>query len=425
MYFIWRTFRKISSYIEFISFTFITLYIWETQQSLYPILIFAAVFFAGSPLGSLISVYVCNKISPKIASLLGAFFQTGQALLFIMMYDAIGVEQIVLLGVLGGIGSGFKNVAEYVFERKYESINPEYIVQGTKLFWWEIIKLIATFISSYIVYSHWGFNLLFQIILASLVINSILIVFLSNDFQTKKSQVFNVFKFPGTNPLKGMISRSEYLDGFYDGINQTLIPVTLLFFVGDFLDWGLVNTLLIIFAVFFNIVVTKTSNNFTYKNYYAVSALLLAGTSILLITNFNIYVLLTYMLIMTMNEVSGTIGYNTTIENLTNQDSSKQYMIPEYKLFTEVFFNLGRLSPLTLMIVLGIDYTDEFIVRMALTVGSLLPLLVMSLFGNTFVYNIHTESTDIDPNVVKKTIEVTESLVTPKTSQQPESLPNS
>jgi hypothetical protein len=100
-------------------------------------------------------------------------------------------------------------------------------------------------------------------------------------------------------------------------------------------------------------------------------------------------------------------------------------MIPEYKLFTEVFFNLGRLSPLTLMIVLGIDYTDEFIVRMALTVGSLLPLLVMSLFGNTFVYNIHTESTDIDPNVVKKTIEVTESLVTPKTSQQPESLPNS
>lgn len=420
MYFVWRTFRKISSYIEYISFTFISLYLWETQQSLYPILIFTAVFFASSPLGSLLSVYTCNKISPKIALLLAAFFQTGQALLFIMMFNAIGVEQIVLLGLFGGIGSGFKNVAEYVYERKYETINPEYVVQGTKLFWWEIIKLLATFISAYIVYSQGGFNFLFQILLASLVINSILIVFLSNEFQTKKSQVFNAFKFPGTNPLKGMMVKSEYVDGFYDGINQTLIPVTLLFFVGDILDWGLVNTLLIVFAIFFNIVVTKSSNNFTYKNFYALSALLLAGTSILLITNFNIYVLLTYMLIMTMNEVSGTIGYNTTIENLTNQDGSKQYMIPEYKLLTDVFFNLGRLSPLILLIILGIDYTDEFVVRLALTVSSLLPLLVLSLFGNTIVYNIHSEANNNEPEIVEKNEDV-ESLVKPTTSPQPES----
>ena len=396
MFFIWRTFRKISYYLEYISFTFLILYLWEQYRTLYPVITFATAFFIVAMIGATFSVFVTNTISPKISLLLSAFSLTGQAIVFIYFYNSLEAYNVILLGILGGLGSGFKCIPEYVFERLYESKNPEFEVQATKAYWWEVIKLLTTFLSAYIVYTGGGYNLLFQVILGAHVVNSLLILLLTNKFISKKNNFINILKIPGTNPLKWLIIKSEFMDGIYEGINLILIPVALLYFVRDILDWGLVNTLLIVLSIFFTIIVTKTSNSITYKNYYATSVFLFAMLSVLLITQYNIYVLIGYMIAMVLNEVAASIGYNTTIETLIDQDPQKNDLLPEYKLLVEIASGLGKLVPALILIFIHVDLNDEFVIQASLVVGSLLPLLIISMFGNTILFNIgeKVESTD-------------------------------
>lgn len=117
----WSTYRKFSYYTEYISFVFILLYIWEISHSLTPLLIFAIIYSLASPLGSYISVYITNSISPRIALLLGFLLQTIQVVIFITQINSTSTEVLIIIGLLGGLSSGIKQIPEYTYERYYQS----------------------------------------------------------------------------------------------------------------------------------------------------------------------------------------------------------------------------------------------------------------------------------------------------------------
>ena len=85
-------------------------------------------------------------------------------------------------------------------------------------------------------------------------------------------------------------------------------------------------------------------------------------------------------------EVSGSIGYNTTIENIIDLDQEKDNLIPEYKFLIELSSNIGKFIPLTLLMLLDIDLSEEFTLKMALIIGSTLPIIIISMFGKSLIF---------------------------------------
>lgn len=382
----WSTYRKFSYYTEYISFVFILLYIWEISHSLTPLLIFAIIYSLASPLGSYISVYITNSISPRIALLLGFLLQTIQVVIFITQINSTSTEVLIIIGLLGGLSSGIKQIPEYTYERYYQSQVSELKLQTGKIIWWEFIKLATTAFSAFLVFMYGGFDLLFEVILVASIIGAITIFFLDKNSYTRKTEIKKVFTFPGNNPEKSLLAKSSFLEGMFDGINAVVLPVALLYFVVTIMDWGIINGLLIAFSICIGIIIYLVTNNQTYKVIYTLSALLFAGISIITIIEYNIYVLLIYMIAMAVIEVAGTIGYNTTSEKIIDLDPESRSLLPEYKFFAELFTDLGKALPLILLLLLDIDLSEQFTLKIALTLGALMPVIIISLFGKSMIF---------------------------------------
>ena len=383
---IWKIFRKFSFYIEFISFTFILLFIWEQTEILLPLLFFAIVYSLSAILGAFVSVYITNGISPKIALLTGFLIQTIQLVLFITLNSNLTNGFILLIGISGGLAAGLKVIAEYTYERSYEDRENILQIQSARIFWIELIKLVTIGGSAFLVYFNRGYETLFDIILISSLLGSFTVLFLHNNYLRRKTEIKKLLTFPGTNPEKSLIAKSELFEGMYDGINTVILPVALLYFVGNFMDWGIVNILLLGFSLCVSIIAYELTGQNSYKSIYAISTVLFAGISIFTIFEYNIYVLLAYMVTMVTLEVSGSIGYNTTIENIIDLDQEKDNLIPEYKFLIELSSNIGKFIPLTLLMLLDIDLSEEFTLKMALIIGSTLPIIIISMFGKSLIF---------------------------------------
>ena len=383
---IWLIYRRFSAYIEYISFTFILLFLWDKNQSLYPILLFCLFFYSAPSIGAFFSTLLTNKVSPKISLLLSALIQAIQIAIFILFNGEISNEIIIAMGILGGLSSGIKSSAEYVFERSYEDDQPELNVQSAKALWWELIKTITTFVSAYYVSVNGTFSVLFQMIFVATIINAFAILLLKQKYPLRNSNFKEIFRLPGTNPEKTLLIKAQFIDGIYEGINATIIPIALLFFVKNIFDWGLINMLLMVLSIAFSIFYIETVNNQSYKQFYGITAFTFAAVSIFTIFNYNIYVLLGYMIITTFNEVSSTIGYNTIVEKLIDMDSQKKSLLSEYKLLLEIFFGFGRIIPLIGMYYLKFDFGEENIIKIALIAASLLPLLTITVFGDSRLF---------------------------------------
>ncbi len=386
MHLVWLIYKRFSAYIEYISFTFILLFLWSKTSSLYPILLFSILFYSTTPIGALLSTIITNRISPKISLLISTLLQSIQLILFITYSNNVGNEALVLLGILGGLSSGIKSAAEYVFERAYEDNMSELNIQSAKTLWWELIKTFTTFVSAYYVSSQGTFGILFQIIFAITIANAFSILFLKQSYVNRKTNFKEILKLPGSNPEKALLMKAEFIDGIYEGINATIIPIALLFFVRNIFDWGLINLLLMVLSIAFGIIYIELINNQSYKPFYGLTAFIFASVSIFTIFDYNIYVLLGYMIVTTFNEVSSTIGYNTIVEKIIDLDAQKNTLLPEYKFLLEVFFGIGRIVPLLVLYLLEFDFNEEYVIKVAIVIASLLPLLTITVFGNSRLF---------------------------------------
>lgn len=386
MHVVWTIYRRFSAYIEYVSFTFILLFLWDKTNSLYPILLFCISFYATPAVGAFFSTIITNKFSPKISLLFSALIQSIQIVIFVLFYSSIENQIIMLLGLLGGISSGVKSSAEYVFERSYEDEVPELNVQSSKALWWELIKTITTFLSAYYVSASRTFSILFEIILFATIVNAFAILFLKQKYPLRNNRFKEIFTFPGTNPEKPLLLKAQFIDGIYEGINATIVPIALLFFVKNIYEWGLINMLLMVLSIAFGIFYIETVNNESYKQFYGITAFTFAAVSIFTIFDYNIYVLLIYMVITTFNEVSSTIGYNTIVENLIDIDPEKKSLLSEYKLILEIFFGFGRMLPLIVLYFINFDFTEVNVIKIAIIVASLLPLLTITVFGSSRLF---------------------------------------
>lgn len=359
---------------------------WEQTEELLPLLFFAIVYSLSTILGAFASVYLTNGISPKVALLTGFLVQTIQLVLFITLNTDLTNEFILLIGVTGGLASGLKSISEYTYERTYEDSKDTLQVQSAKIFWVELIKLVTIGGSAFLVYFNQGYDTLFDIILISALFGSFSVIFLHDDYHRRKTDIKKILTFPGTNQEKGLIAKSEFFEGMYDGINSVILPVALLYFVGNFMDWGIVNILLLGFSLCVSIIMYELTGKNSYKSLYAISTVLFAGISIFTIFEYNIYVLLAYMVTMVTLEVSGSIGYNTTIENIIDLDKEKDTLIPEYKFLVELSSNIGKFIPLVLLLLLDIDLAEDFTLKLALIIGSTLPIIIISMFGKSLIF---------------------------------------
>src|SRR3989344_3525564 len=93
--------------------TFFAFFIWESEQNLYPILLFGFAYFVFIPVGSLISGFLTDQVDAKTPLMIGSLLQALQIIIIITFVNSINLETITIIGIIGGFAEGLKATSMY------------------------------------------------------------------------------------------------------------------------------------------------------------------------------------------------------------------------------------------------------------------------------------------------------------------------
>ena len=381
MHLLWSIYKKLAAYSNYISYVFIIIYLYEFKGNLDFLLIFALVYSLTSPIGHILGNIITIKLSPKLAILIANFLAITQTILLIYFIDSLQTNTLILIALIAGISSGIKEIAEYLYQKTFEYYEDPVTIQTDETVIGGLVKLAIILPSVFFVSQTDNFTIIFVLLIISISISSIIILKLNPDYHLIHNSLKELFRFPKNNPKIGTLVYSTITEGLFESINATIIPVTLFLFAGNILNWGLVNATITAITVGFGFIYFNKFNSGNYKFALGIVTFLLASTSILIVSEFNILVLIVYILLVGINDLLSPIGYKANFEQIIDLDPQKTSHLTEYKMYENIILSISKSIPLLILLYFKPDFSVGIMTQTAIVFASLLPFITFTIIG--------------------------------------------
>lgn len=379
---LWKYIDFLSNASDIILKTFLALFLWETEANLYPILTFGVAYFAAIPVASLIGGNLSNLIAPKIAMLSGIWMQVTQIILIILLANSLDTFLIILIGIIGGLGEGFKNIAIRDISDQTRSHYNEAKYYARRSIQHELLHLFIPITCALIIgTTAAGYIFVFKLAIFVLVAESLLTSLVQIQNKSSSFNLNAILSIPGTNPMKSILIKGVFLEGLSEGVTLTIIPIITLVFVGSIINWGVLSTALVLISILISILLGQVINDVNSKSLYAIGALIYASTCLFFISRYNFYILAAFLIARTIMNSIKSSGYYGSIDKLMSQDTNKEFLYSEYQFLIDFITSIARLIPLVILLVLNINIKDELIIRAVLIMVGLIPLFTLSMLG--------------------------------------------
>lgn len=372
---------------DMITRTFIAFFIWEREQNIELILFYSLLYFGMIPLSSLISGIISDQIDSKIALLIGVWFQIIQITIIALPNFNLGYEMVAIVALAGGIGEGFRNIAIHGIEFKVRNDTNLAGYYANKTFFKKLIELLVPLTAAIIISATDSFQALFRLTVVLLVIKSIVIFMYKIPRATTTFDLKKIFTIPGTNPDKPVLMKGVFLEGLSDGVILTILPIIVLVFAESILNWGFINTGVVLFGVLVSLLIARFVNDFNSKVLYALGAFIFASASIIFITQYNLVVILLFLMAHSVMEIIKEVGYHSSIDRIMEKDRKEYELYTEYQFLVELIGNIGRIIPIAILVYIGFNINNEPLVRGTLIIIGLLPLISLSVLGKSSIFS--------------------------------------
>lgn len=381
---LWNIIKTLNVALEFVSLTFLIFYFWEEEKNFYLVLTFALFHFLAIPLFTTLSGIITDKISPKIAIILSNLVQIIALLIVVTSIDTINFEIAAIIGLITGIGAGLNDIAFNVLESFYSDENISRAYAGKTLVE-NITDLTLPIIGALIVGLTGEYSYLFILTIILHFFLIILALFFNPNINKSKFELLEMFKSRSGNE-NWVLAKASFLEGLFDGITLIILPIIVLSFAGNILNWGAINTLLITISIVISIILSRFVTEKSSQWLYALGAILFAGSSIVLIAQYNFYVIMVFLIAMAFMEVIKEISFNSAVDQVIEIDRYGYKLESEYHVFVSYFSALGKLLPVVILLFLGLDINEEFILRGSLLIAGLLPVIILSALGQSIIF---------------------------------------
>ncbi len=381
---VWETLRILIIGSSLIADTFLTFFIWEKEKDLKIILFYGLAYFIAIPIFSLISGFISEHLQPKIALLLSNWARIIQLFAIIYFQDDLRLENIMFIAFLGGISEGMTILASNVIDFD-KGIKEHAGFFATRAIIKEALTFIIPLSAAFFIAKTQDFQALFSLTIGILFINVFLTTIIKYKHARSTFDIKHILSFPGTNPDKKILVAGSFLEGLSEGITLTIFPIMLLYLAGSILNWGFLNTLLVISAIITSILIKRFVNDSNYKYLYVFGAFGFAALSVFLITDFNLFIFVVFLLAKSVMDVIKDVSFYATIEQMMSEDKNEYNLHAEYEFLAEASTSIGRLLPIIVLIAININTSDQLLFRLIFIVVGILPLLTLSVLGKSAI----------------------------------------
>jgi len=367
---------------------FIAFFIWQTKQDVSLFLFYTLALFISAPFGSIIASILGIKIEPKYGILVGNWIQIIQITFLLFFVATLNIPIAIVLGLFGGFAESNKSSTMRMLEILKNESGKENIEHfyAKKALTYNVLKGIIPLSIVYLISKSGSYDALFAIVIVLLVVSSLLSLTINTTTTKPSFELKEILKIPGTNPNKLLLIITLFFEGITEGITTTILPIIILVYVGGIVNWGWINTGVVVFTILVTAIMSKKLNDSTSRGAYSIGALLFATTSIFFIIHFNIIVIGAFLLAMAFMDVIKSTSFNSSIERITNSDRSEKELTPEYLFLIETSLSIGRILPIIIILITVADINKESFIRILFLITGFLPLLTMSFLSKTTVF---------------------------------------
>ena len=385
----WKLIKTLSISTDLIIKIFIAFFIWENLQNLNIIAIFGLIYFATLPFGSLISGIIGEQINPKIPFIAAFLIQIIQISTILRLQYNINMETVMLIGMLGGLGEGLKSVAgSYIdFSIRQETDKSKFYAKKT--FVTQLLNLFMPMVAALLVTVTGEYNLLFMSILVLLIIQSGLLAISKIPTIRNTFDLDEILKIPGTNKDKPILIKGIFIEGLEDSITRTILPIIILVMVGSILNWGLINSALVVISIAASYLISSLIKDNYSQVLYALFSMIFAAISMIFLVRYDFFLVLLFLIFLSLMEIVKGTSYYSTLDKIIEEDKKGYQLYPEYKFLEDLVASLARVLPLIAIIVFGIGFENGITIRLLLLYVGSIPLLTISLLGRSRIFNIN------------------------------------
>ena len=376
---------------------FIAFFIWQTNNDLQALLYFTLTLFIFIPIGSLVSGILKGSQSPKYGILIGNWIQVIQITLLLYYFNSLSLPIILITGALGGFAQGEKDSTNRILEVLTNESGKENIEKfyATKTFLLSLLKGIVPLSIAYLVGTTGSYKSLFVLVVVLLLLSSIVSVFVDVESQNSPIKLRQILTIPGTNPNKLALIMSLFFEGLTEGITTTILPIIILVYVGNIINWGWINTGVVAFTIITSAIMRKSMDNAGSRGTYSLGSIIFAITSILFIIHYNIIVIGIFLLAMALMDIIKETSFNSSVERIANSDNSESDLTAEYIFLADLATSIGKVVPIILILLTAQDINNETFVRILLIITGFLPLMTITFLAKTSIFSQ-------DPGVAEK-----------------------
>jgi hypothetical protein len=216
---------------------------------------------------------------------------------------------------------------------------------------------------------------------------SAMIFLFKNDYVKNKFELANILKFPGTNADKFTLVKGVFFEGLSEGFNFTIFPIIILIFVGNILNWGILNTFLVLVAISIAYLIRRYVNDVNSKLIYSAAAFFFAFASLFLISGINFYIIMLFLLAKTFMQLVKEISYFSAVDNIIDEDRREYELYAEYQFLIELATSTGRIIPIIALLLINVNIENHFTIILILLAIGFIPMTTLSFLSKSAIFS--------------------------------------
>lgn len=367
---------------DFVSVAITNLYLWQLTNDFQKILFYNVFVFSGMAIGGLLASILGAKIGNKLIFTLAMMLYAVQfgILLFTGSHVA---SYIILLGIISGFAIGSESYAYNVIVQEITAAGGREKFFGTKTSMMNTIILIGVPMLTFITTQVHSYVPIFSIAFVLVIIVAFLATRLVLLQQTTSFHLMStknvIAKFPD---IKNYLL-AKYLFGIQNGLFWVVLGIVTLQFVGDLFRWGIFSTCLTFIAIAAAYFYGKKATVHGEKYPAVIGAYAFALVTLFLATNWNFTTFIIYQVVLVILTVIMSVSFDSFMATIIEEDSETASLRNELNGIGEFALNLGRFTPIFLLLLLHISFDNNLYLRIAFLVVAPLPLFIMSALKKT------------------------------------------
>jgi MFS family permease len=360
-------------------------YIWEKSKDFKLILIFNLIYFSTIFIGILFSEFILPRVHAKYVRALGIFFIIPFGLLIFSMNN-ISIPNIIILGILYGLGVGIRSQAYYVLYRNYIPVMNRANFEGTVKSLDNLNKIILPLLITQIISITQSYVISFVIgfILAFISIIPLLTIQVKDEYKSKVSFKESLEKIKDRAQIIKICS-FKIFEGINSSITTAALGIITLYIIGGVGKWGIFNTIVIILGIVLATIVGRKLKLSSSPITFGFLAILFTIGSLIFANNFTFIGLVTFTLMKIPFDSLFSTSSSIITEKVIDINLIFDHFTDEIYVIYELFLMIGRTLPLLFMLILNANFENELILKSFIVILGLSTIMMFYIISGTNV----------------------------------------